>query len=53
MSTGIWNELQLIEDARNVKGPITLPDYVRWSHFLLIKELRRQYWRAKYPVPSE
>lgn len=47
-----------IEDAPNVKGPITLPyyedkDYVRWSHFFLIKELRKQYWRAKYPVSSE
>lgn len=44
-----------IEDAPNVKGPITLPyyedkHYVRWSHFFLIKELRKQYWRAKYPV---
>jgi hypothetical protein len=47
-----------IEDAPNVRGPITLPyyedkDYVRWSHFFLIKELRKQYWRAKHPVSSE
>ncbi|KAJ5102459.1 ankyrin [Penicillium argentinense] len=47
-----------IEDAPNVKGPIALPynedkDYVRWSHFFLIRELRKQYWRAKHPVSSE
>lgn len=47
-----------IEDSPDVKGPITLPyyedkDYVRWSHFNLIKELRKQYWRVLYPVSSE
>ncbi|KAJ6019797.1 ankyrin [Penicillium canescens] len=47
-----------LEDAPDVKGPITLPyyedkDYVRWSHFFLIKELRKQYWRVTYPVSSE
>ncbi|KAJ5249560.1 ankyrin [Penicillium chrysogenum] len=38
-----------------VKGPIDLPYfedkiYVRWSHFFLIKELRKQYWRSVYPI---
>lgn len=38
-----------------VKGPLDLPYfedkiYVRWSHFFLIKELRKQYWRSVYPI---
>ncbi|KAL6229257.1 hypothetical protein BDW75DRAFT_225386 [Aspergillus navahoensis] len=47
-----------LEDAPGVRGPKTLPYYedgvcVRWSHFFLIKELRKRFWRAVYPVPSE
>lgn len=47
-----------VQDAPSVKGPIVLPYYedqvyVRWSHFFLIRELRKRYWRAVYPVPSE
>ncbi|KAJ5555596.1 ankyrin [Penicillium sp. DV-2018c] len=37
-----------------LEGPVTRPDYndrlVKWSHFFLIKELRKQYWRTRYPV---
>ncbi|KAJ6189571.1 ankyrin [Penicillium mononematosum] len=43
------------EDAPDSEGPITLPyyedkEYVRWSHFYLIRELRKQYWRVTYPA---
>ncbi|CAG7940231.1 unnamed protein product [Penicillium salamii] len=44
-----------LANSLTVKGPIDLPYfedkiYVRWSHFFLIKELRKQYWRSVYPI---
>jgi hypothetical protein len=44
-----------LEDAPDSEGPITPPYYednyyVRWSHFFLIRELRKQYWRVTYPA---
>lgn len=47
-----------LANAPAVKGPIDLPYYkdriyVRWSHFFLIKALRKQYWRSRYPVSCE
>ncbi|KAI9035667.1 ankyrin repeat domain-containing protein [Aspergillus affinis] len=46
------------EDAPGVKGPLQLAYYedriyVRWSHFFSIREMRKRYWRALYPIPSE